>query len=158
MQCSTTKSQREAKGMAAASALLSGRWQALLDELPVGWEELAYSCGALVRQRGVRSAQDLLQLNLAYAVGDWSLRQVGLWGTLSGVAPISDVAILKRLRQSEAWLEALVAALLQERVSSAHLPEVCVCVVDATSISCPGHHGTDWRIHLRLNLAELQTR
>jgi hypothetical protein len=30
-------------------------------------------------------------------------------------------------------------------------------VVDATSISCPGRHGSDWRIHLRLNLAELQT-
>jgi|SRR5215203_4654880 len=93
---------------------------------------------------------------LAYAVGEKSLRQVGLWGTVSGVAAISDVAILKRLRQSKSWLEALVSAVLKERVGNGNWPAQRIHLVDATSISRPGHPGTDWRVHLSLDLATMQ--
>src|SRR5690606_16000640 len=95
---STTASRVEESG------LDNEQWQAIWRHLPAGWEEAAYQQGALVRRRGVGSARALLQLILTYAVGEKSLRQVGIWGTLSGVAPISDVAILKRLRQSRRWL------------------------------------------------------
>jgi hypothetical protein len=157
MQCSTDNVPCTGGLAQGVGDLQAGQWQALLQALPADWEEMAYRHGALVRRRGVRNAQGLLQLILAYAVGDYSLRQVGLWGTLSGVASISDVAILKRLRQSQHWLEALVAALLRERTSDDDGPAVRLCLVDATSICRPGRHGTTWRVHLRLNLAEMQT-
>jgi len=156
MKCTTAKKQVEEADAQPAVGTLGVRWEGILQQLPAGWEEQATHCGALVRRRGIRTAQALLQLILAYAVGDWSLRQVGIWGTLSGVAAISDVAILKRLRQSRSWLEGLVSAILQERTGMREWPCVRICLVDATSISRPGHAGTDWRVHLSLNLAQMQ--
>jgi Transposase DDE domain len=149
MKCNTEQKAME-------SGLDSEPWQAFWPLLPAGWEEEAYRCAALVRRRGIGSARALLQLILAYAVGEKSLRQVGLWGTLSGVAAISDVAILKRLRQSKGWLEALLSAVLQERMGPGNWPRQRIHVVDATSISRPGHRGTDWRVHLSLDLAQMQ--
>ena len=43
---------------------------------------------------------------------DWSLRLVGAWLVMSGLADISDVAILRRLRHSQRWLGQLIVALL----------------------------------------------
>ena len=149
MKCNTEKK-------ALASGLDSEQWQALWQQLPTGWEAEAYRCAALVRRRGIGSARALLQMILAYAVGEKSLRQVGLWGTLSGVAAISDVAILNRLRQSKSWLETLVSAVLQERVDQDDWPAQRIHLVDATSISRPGHRGTDWRVHVSLDLAQMQ--
>lgn len=152
MKC-TTEPTATADGLSDG---LSERWAAFEQHLPAEWEALAYRQGALVRRRGVRSVRALLQLILAYSVGDWSLRQVGLWASLSGVATLSDVALLKRLRQSLPWLSALVSALMQERIGGEALPGVRLCLMDATSLSCPGTRGTDWRLHVMLDVATLQ--
>ena len=155
MQCTTGKAQQEAAMRDVSLDNVLARWEEILTLLPAGWEEQARQCGALVRRRGIRSARELLQLNLAYAVGDWSLRQVGAWASLSGVAEISDVAILKRLRQCTTWLESLVAHLLSQ-VQPEPLPAVRLRLVDATTISRPGSHGTDWRLHLSLNVGAMR--
>lgn len=138
------------------SGLDNEQWQAIWRHLPAGWEAAASQQGALLRRRGVGSARALLQMILAYAVGEKSLRQVGIWGTLSGVAPISDVAILKRLRQSRNWLASLVSALLKERVGAGEWPAMQLSLIDATSISAPGQRGTTWRVHVRFDLAQMQ--
>jgi hypothetical protein len=156
MQCTTEKTKAESELAQLESGMIAGRWEEIERQLPAQWEALAYSSGAIKRRRGVRNAAGLLQLILAYAVGDWSLRMVGLWGTVSGVAGISDVAVLNRLRQSQDWLEQLVGCVLRERVGGDALPAVQLCLVDATSLSRPGSHGTDWRVHLNLNLGETQ--
>ena len=46
-------------------------------ELGMDLDQLARCSGAWHRQRGVRSARDLLRLVLAYSVLDYSLRLVG---------------------------------------------------------------------------------
>ncbi len=51
----------------------------------------------------------------AYAVCDWPLRLVGAWLTTLGLAQMSDVAILKRLKQCQHWLGLLVVQILQQR-------------------------------------------
>ena len=140
MQCTT-------KTVAAVSS-----WESLLAQLPADLEERAQRSGALVRRRGIRCATDLLQLALAYGVGDYSLRQVGLWGSLSGVAEVSDVTILNRLRQSVAWLEELVVEVLKHRFVAAQPRAVRLRILDATTLSHPGSHSSDWRIHLSYDL------
>ena len=156
MQCTTEKTKTESEVVELEAGMIAGRWQEIERQLPAQWEALAYSSGAIKRRRGVRDAAGLLQLILAYGVGDWSLRMVGLWGTVSGVAGISDVAVLNRLRQSKDWMEQLVGRLLKERVGGDELPAVQLCLVDATSLSRPGSHGSDWRVHLHLNVGEMQ--
>jgi hypothetical protein len=116
----------------------------------------ASATGALVRRRGIRRAMDLLRIILAYAVCDWPLRLVGAWCVLIGIADVSDVAILNRLRNSAPWLGRLIVSLLQRR--RLHLMQQAggrLRIMDATTVSRPGSQGTDWRIHLSLDLGNL---
>ena len=50
------------------------------------------------------TAETLLRIILAYAWNDWSLRTTAAWASRIGLADLSDVAILKRLRRAPAWL------------------------------------------------------
>lgn len=162
MKCTTGKRKQElcAAGVDGVDGeTLLARWEEIIPLLPADLDEQARQSGALTRRRGLRNATGLLQLVFAYVVGDWSLRQVCAWGLLSGVAAISDVAILNRLRRSVTWLSQLVAYRLREGlagVAPAHRPAVRLRLVDATSLSAPGSQGTDWRVHLSLNVGEMR--
>jgi hypothetical protein len=76
----------------------------------------------------------------------------------AGLAEISYLALLKRLRNAEEWWRGLCVALLRE--SGFHM--TCdsrgwnVRVVDGTLIREPGQGGAQWRIHYSLQLPELE--
>ena len=55
---------------------------------------------AFMRARAVRSAIDLLRLTLAYCLGHVGLRATAAWASAMGVAALSDVALLERLRNT----------------------------------------------------------
>lgn len=110
---------------------------------------------ALQRRREIQSARDLLHLALVYALKDWSLNMVGAWAFTAGMGYLSDVALLKRLRNCADWLGYLLFACLQKRrLLSGADPGVQICLRDATVVNAPGSKGTDWRIHLKLNLGK----
>src|SRR2546426_946107 len=85
-----------------------------------------------------------------------SLRQTVVRARQQSIADISDVALLKRLRSSEAWLRGLTAR-MAEIGEAAIVQRLCsqwrVRVVDATTIEEQGGAGTDWRVHYNLCLA-----
>jgi hypothetical protein len=130
-------------------------WPIVLDMLPPDLEESAYSKLALRRHREVGSAGDLVRLALAYSMCDMSLRQTAAWAQLVGLGALSDVAVLNRLRHAAAWLGHLVLCWLRARGLPTQVPGVRVRIVDATTVSEPGSHGIDWRLHLGLDLAQL---
>lgn len=137
--------------------LTESSWLHLLTFMPANLAETARACGAFVRSREVDSPETLLRLALAYAADGSSLRTVAAWATVSGIAHLSDVALLKRLRKAAPWLGRLLTDLLAEKVV---LPTpvsrpLRIRLVDATSVSRPGSKGTDWRIHLGFNLQTL---
>jgi hypothetical protein len=133
-------------------------WEQVLKRLPAGYdlEASAKKTKALLRRREVKRACDLLRLVFAYTVCDWSLRVVGAWSTLIGLGSLSDVAVLKRLRGCRIWLGNLIATILQERrVGLVRRPGVRLRIMDGTVVSRPGSTGTDWRLHLSLDLGNL---
>ena len=133
--------------------MVNEEWAEVLMTLPVDLEETARQTKALQRRREIKQAVDLLRLVLAYCVCDWSLRLVGLWVTLKNIGCLSDVAIMRRLQKAKPWLEFLVGAMLKARqldLTAAH--PVRVRIVDGSSISIPGSQGTDYRLHLSLDL------
>ena len=67
---------------------------------------------------------------------------------------LSDVAVLHRLEKAADWLGGVVVGFLRERGLTHRVPGLSVQVVDATAISRPGSKGTDWRVHVSLDLAE----
>ena len=151
----------EQKQLASAGAEARGEqvlesWERLEEKIGLDLEETAKETKALQRKRGIGSAKDLLRLILFYASSDWSLRLVGAWALLSGIGQLSDVAVLKRLRNSQKWIGTLVAHLMQKRVTVLKsLPGVRLRVVDATTMSLPGSQGIDWRLHLSFDLGNL---
>jgi hypothetical protein len=63
-------------------------------------EQEARSTGALQRVRAVKSGVDLLRLILAYCLGDWGLCLTAMWAQTAGLAKLSNVALLGRLRNA----------------------------------------------------------
>src|SRR3954453_14044378 len=79
----------------------------------------ARTSGALVRRRGVRSAATLLRLALAYGPGGLSLRAAAAWAGVSGLANLSDTAVMNRLRNAAGWLGEIAGALLRGAAAAA---------------------------------------
>jgi hypothetical protein len=131
-------------------------WKVLLSFLPDGWEREARNLGAIKRQRKVMTAETLLRLLLIHLADGCSLRETAIRAQKSGLADLTDVALLKRLKASSAWLRWLAVSLL-DRLGGpvekpAWLERFKVRIVDASVITEPGSTGTDWRLHYSLEL------
>lgn len=136
-------------------------WHCLKRFLPEGWEEMARPLGAWRRQpRSIASSEALLRLLLIHLADGCSLREAVVRARQGGVADVSDVALLKRLRASGDWLRWMAVELLQRRgievAPPAWLSAYTVRVVDASVVSEPGSTGTNWRVHYSLRLFGLQ--
>jgi hypothetical protein len=141
------------------SDILAEEWSVLTRFLPEGWQELARSTGALKRARQVRSADALLRLAFLYAASGLSLQQAAARATAAGLARISSVALMKRMRSAGPWLRTLAERVFAE---SARLPSLDAVpaerrlrIVDATHVRVSGSSGTDWRLHYVLRLPTL---
>lgn len=138
------------------SSLLSSGWPSILSALPSSLDltALARAEGAIQRSRRISDGETLLRLALWYGPCGLSLRSAAALAAGTGVADVSDVALLKRLRGAADWLEAIVAAVLTERQIGRHQGEPALgtrdlVLVDGTAISQPGSKGTDWVLHSR---------
>ncbi len=136
--------------------LLAEDWEAANEQLGINLETTAREAKAIYRNRKIRSAKDLLRLNLFYAISDLGLRLTGAWALLCGIGNLSDVAVLNRLRHSQRWLGQLVGRLLAKHCHATEsLPGVRLRVIDATCLSQPGSTGTSWRIHMSYDVGNL---
>ena len=141
------------------AAELQGEWDLLASFLPEGWREAAREQGALRRAREVKDPETLLRLVLLHAGTGLSLRQATARAKVQGLASISDVALLKRLRSAESWLRWMTSQMLRRsRYGSEVLTKDMgrrLRVVDATAVQEPGATGTSWRVHYSLSLPTL---
>lgn len=133
---------------------VNDEWPYVLSLMPKNFESLCFSKLAISRRREIANAGDYLRLCMAYSICDMSLRQTAAWATATGLAELSDVAVLKRLRSAPAWLGAVVAEWLYQRGLPQEASVRSVSVVDATTVSSPGSDGADWRLHLHMDLTE----
>jgi hypothetical protein len=129
-------------------------WEVLLRLFPPNWEELARQSGAVERLRGFDSIGSLLRTLLLHVGPGYSLRETVLRAKAAGLAEVSDVALLKRLRVAGEWWRLLAMALLEEQGVAAGERDG-VCVVDASVIREPGPTGSQWRLHYSLRLPSL---
>src|SRR5688572_16436254 len=94
---------------------LDARWSDLVAAVSgtTDLDATARTSGALVRRREIRSADALLRLALAYGPGGLSLRAAAAWAGISGLADLSDTAVMNRLRKAATWLGEIAGALLR---------------------------------------------
>jgi hypothetical protein len=137
---------------------LSEDWQVLLGLFPAGWEDLGKSTGAVARLRGFNSLNDLFRTLLMHVGCGWSLRETAVQAKLAGIADVSDVTLLNRLRQAEDWLRLLCQRLWKDNGVDLEpaLKGRPVRVVDATVVREPGKTGGQWRVHYSMRLPSLE--
>ena len=132
-------------------------WNLLVNLLPPNWEQQAILQGAAERSRGFESMGALLRTLLLHIGKGYSLRETTARAKAAGLADVSDVALLKRLRKAERWLQWLCARLAEE--SGWEVPMESrgwnVRAVDGTLVKEPGRSGSLWRIHYSLRIPSL---
>jgi hypothetical protein len=120
--------------------LTSEAWPATVERL--GGRQLleqeGRKTGAFRRARELECAVDCLRLVLAYCLGALGLRLTAARAEALGIASISNVALLKRVRKAVPWLECLVARQLaaaapgERDIAAAHGRRVRL--VDGTTV------------------------
>jgi hypothetical protein len=148
---------RQPSSLSMETCAVEQDWQLIRSLLPSDLEVSARETGALRRRRGVASADVLLRLAMAYAYCGLSLRAVAAWAARVGLAQLCDVALLNRLRNAAPWFGRLLTQKLAERGALPSVTErpLRLRLVDATSLSRSGSHGTDFRLHLGFDLAAM---
>jgi hypothetical protein len=133
-------------------------WMAVRSLLADGWQSSAKLLGALKRRRKVRNPSQLLRLFMIYLAG-YSLREATAVAHSLGIAKLTDMALLKRLRNAVPWLHFLALGLLKRSGQLLYRPDWLgrfkVSCVDATVVNRPGKTGTDWRLHFSWGLCDL---
>ena len=129
-------------------------WPFVATLLPLDLEESARESGALKRCRNIPNAEALMRLTLAYAVSDLSLKDVAAWAGGMEIAKITGPGVFYRLREAEAWLQKVLAAVLQLEVARTPVGMAGrLRIVDATVLTGPGSKGTDWCAHVLVDPA-----
>lgn len=135
-------------------------WDTLLTFLPSGWEEKARELGALLRCRGFSGAGSLLRTLLIHLADGCSLRETAVRAKQGGVASISDVALLKRLKGSGEWLRWMAAQTMtnwvERQPSAVFGSELDIRIIDGSTVQEPGSTGSTWRLHYSICLPSLQ--
>ena len=130
-------------------------WRELLARMPANLDldRSAREHGALKRRRVVRDGATMLRLALAYGPGGMSLRSVAAWAAGCGIALLSDVGLLKRLKGASDWLSHVAASLLNDNIRGRHAARR-LRIVDGSVIRSSGKGGTNWRLHATYDPAE----
>ena len=146
--------------LAAGELASIGRdWGVVMQMLPAQWEAKAVELGAVRRLRGFDSVGSLLRVLLIHLADGCSLRETAVRASAGGLAAVSDVALLKRLRGCGAWFEwmarEMATGMALPSAADALLPGRRVRLVDGSSVCEPGATGSTWRLHYALNLHTL---
>jgi hypothetical protein len=142
------------------SDMLPEDWEILASWLPKDLNQRARECGFFRRARGMQDGERWLRLLLMHVAGGLSLKQTVVRSQELKLAKVSSVALFKRLRVAEKWLQNLTTYLLAEQRQqlgrSAWLGKTSLRVIDATEVLEPGATGSTWRIHYSLQLPQMQ--
>jgi hypothetical protein len=141
----------------AQNALLTDDWIRTIERLG-GTEKLAAGARetkAFAWGRKVASPVVLLRLVLGYCLGEWGLRSAAAWAAAIGLADLSDVALLYRLRRCGDWLSSLVGHVLAARTPTPSHGRL-IRIIDGSTVPKAGtaakRENGLWRIHSAFDL------
>src|SRR6202451_2581302 len=134
-------------------------WSILRNWPPDDLSERARQDGIFQRSRGFSDAELWLRLILLLVACGLCLTQTVVLARELSLAQVSSVALFKRLRRSQKWLQGLTRHLLavqQKKLGRFDWPyRYRLRIIDASNIQEPGSTGTDWRLHYSIRLPEL---
>jgi hypothetical protein len=137
--------------------LFTRDWQGIVDRLggAAAIGASARQARAFLRARRIANAVDLLRLILAYCLGQHGLRSTAAWASAIGLADISNVGLLYRLRICGDWLATLVGRALGCAAPAAASGRL-IRIIDATTVPQAGVAARQknglWRVHSAFEL------
>jgi hypothetical protein len=151
---------READADGAGGERLEEDWALVQELLPAGWQDKARELGALRRGRGIADAATLLRVMLIHLAQGCGLRETAVRAREGGLASVSDVAVLKRLKGCGEWFKWMADGLRQKWLpefpaAAATWQGRRVRLVDGTMVSEPGDTGSQWRLHYAIGVPAL---
>jgi len=138
-------------------SLVTQDWEGIVARLggAAALGQSARDTKAFLRARAIATAVDLLRLILAYCLGERGLRSTAAWAAAMGLADISNVALLQRLRRCGDWLALLVGEALAAAAPQASRGRL-IRIIDATTVPKAGRAAKRgnklWRIHSAFDL------
>jgi hypothetical protein len=127
----------------------------LLQDLPPETTDMAYEFKAFSRSRKIKTPQDLLRVVLLYCGLDQSQRQIAGNLALLGIR-ITDSAINARLAACRPWVKALLPKMLRGTELATVAQGQRFIVIDGSTVQSPGAKGTEYRLHIGLDLVTLE--
>ena len=137
--------------------MLDEDWDVLKSFFPKNWRWSAKKTLALKGLRKDKDPEQLLRAFLIHLGCGHSLRETSVRIREGGIAELSDVALLKRLRKSKEWLHSLCVSLLRESGSpQKRLRGHEFRLFDSSIIREQGQTGSLWRIHYSVKIPSLR--
>jgi Transposase DDE domain len=127
----------------------------LLQDLPSETVAMAREFKAFVRAKKVKTPQQLLRVVLLYCGVDKSLRETAADFTLL-YESITDSSIAERLAACRPWVQAVLAKILHTNAVATLPTPWRFLVLDGSSVQGPGAQGTQYRLHICMDLVQLQ--
>ena len=145
--------------MKTDAAIYKDDWSVLTALLPDDWRAMAKELGALQRLRAFPDVDSLLRTLLDHVAQGSSLRDTSVRATYWGCAPVSDVAIWKRLKASGSWLRWMAEGVMKRWIQPTPWdvlgPGLRLRVMDGSTVQEPGSKGISWRLHYSIELPSL---
>jgi Transposase DDE domain len=130
-------------------------FEQLLQDLPAEVEQQARQFQAFARARKIRTPRQLLRVVLLYCGLDKCLREAAGHFPLL-YESITDQSVAERLAACRPWVQALLPQLLGPRQLSGLEKVGRFLVIDGTQVQGPGAKGSQYRLHVALDLVSLE--
>jgi hypothetical protein len=123
-------------------------WPYILTLLPSDLEIQARQTGALIRARGVKGAEQLLRMIMAYGITGQSLKGIVAWAKSIEIADMSASAFFYKLQDSVEWMSQLLSGFLNELLKDPPGSNgYRLRIIDTTCVKSPGEKAPYWRVH-----------
>lgn len=137
-------------------------WEEIKSYLPSDWEEKAKELGALARRRGIKTADELLVLNLLYVKDGGSYQATSSMMKLTAGISLDKNAVYHRIKSSWRWLRYMAESVCHLQgitiPKPAYIGNRNIRLIDASDISLRGSKSSDYRLHYDFDLFEFQCR
>lgn len=123
--------------------------------LPEGWREATKETGALLRAREIKTADELLELNMLYLTAAGSFGTTAALLHLATETTICKTAVYKRIKNSWAWLKWMTEKMCQQNGYTMEKPvwlDRPVITVDASEMGVKGSKQGDYRLHCAFDI------
>lgn len=129
--------------------------------LPKDWKDAAKEKGALVRAREIKTAEELLEINLLYLTQGESFGVTSALLNLTTETHLTKKAVYTRIQNSWPWMKHMTEEMCRENAFIMEKPawlDRDVITADASDTSLRGSKASDYRLHCAFDIFKFEYR